>query len=56
MFVGGYAGGVGSIKPGTTAWANLQLPPGDYIALCVIQGAAHKAHVDLGMVSLFRVA
>ena len=51
-----FAGGTGTIAPGATAWADLDLRPGDYIALCVVQGAAHVPHVELGMATLFTVA
>ena len=50
-----FAGGVGTIAPGATAWADLDLAPGSYIALCVVQGAAQTPHVDMGMVTLFTV-
>ena len=50
-----FAGGTGTIPPGATAWTELDLPPGDYIALCVVQGPAHVAHVDMGMVAPFTI-
>lgn len=51
-----FAGGAGVIAPGATGYARLDLPAGDYIALCAIPSPTHhKAHVDLGMVAPFRV-
>jgi hypothetical protein len=48
------AGGAGVVAPGLTAYVRLDLAPGSYLAVCVIESpAAHKAHVDLGMVTPF---
>ena len=51
-----HAGGAGVVAPGTTGYARLDLAPGAYIALCVIESPKeHKAHLDLGMVAPFVV-
>lgn len=51
-----FAGGVGALPPGGTAVADLDLPPGDYIALCVVPGPGGAPHVEMGMVTTFTVA
>jgi hypothetical protein len=51
-----YVGGVGTIPPGATAWADLDLGPGDYIALCVVPGPGGVPHVEMGMATPFTVA
>jgi uncharacterized cupredoxin-like copper-binding protein len=50
-----YVGGTGTIAPGTKAWATLTLDPGDYVALCVVRGPSDQPHVDLGMLTPFKV-
>jgi len=50
------AGGMQGIDPGETAWLNLDLQPGNYVALCHIPDpASGKAHEELGMVMPFSV-
>jgi hypothetical protein len=53
-FVGGFQG----IMPGQTGWAQLDLTPGDYVAVCFIPSTAHegKPHFALGMVKGFTVS
>jgi hypothetical protein len=52
-----FAGGVGGMSAGRTAWATLTLTPGEYVAFCPIPSFAHegRAHHDLGMLRLLRV-
>jgi hypothetical protein len=50
------AGGLQGIDPGESAWLNLDLQPGNYVALCHIPDpASGKAHEELGMVLPFSV-
>ena len=51
-----YAGGVGTIAPGTTVTADLNLPPGNYIATCFVSGDSGQPHANMGMVATFSVA
>jgi hypothetical protein len=51
-----FAGGVGTLPPGASAVADLDLPAGDYVALCVVPGPGGTPHVDMGMVIPFTVA
>ena len=49
-------GGFQAINPGASGWLNLDLTPGDYVALChVPDPASGKAHEELGMVMPFSV-
>lgn len=49
-------GGFQGINPGGTGWLNLDLTPGEYVALCHIPDpASGKAHEELGMVMPFSV-
>ena len=50
------AGGLQGIDPGESGWLNLDLQPGNYVALCHIPDpASGKAHEELGMVLPFSV-
>ncbi len=50
------AGGLQGIDPGESGWLNLDLQPGNYVALCHIPDpASGKAHEELGMVMPFSV-
>jgi hypothetical protein len=50
------AGGLQGIDPGESGWVNLDLQPGNYVALCHIPDpASGKAHEELGMVLPFAV-
>jgi LPXTG-motif cell wall-anchored protein len=51
-------GGIGALAPGKSGWFDIDLQPGNYIALCFISSAAHggKAHVELGMSTAFTIA
>jgi hypothetical protein len=49
-------GGFQAITPGETGWLNLDLTPGEYVALCYVPDpASGHAHLELGMVMPFRV-
>lgn len=49
-------GGLQAIDPGESGWVNLNLTPGEYVALCHIPDpASGKPHVELGMVAAFSV-
>lgn len=50
-----FAGGLGAIAPGATGWADLDLPPGQYVAVCAIPDATGTPHLDLGMVMPFTI-
>jgi hypothetical protein len=50
------AGGPPGIGPGDTAWAEVDLTPGTYVALChVPDPATKKEHLALGMIQEFKV-
>ena len=50
------AGGVAAMGPGQTAWVNLDLSAGDYVALChITDPASGKAHAEMGMMTPFSV-
>ncbi len=51
------AGGLQAINPGETAWVDLDLKPGAYVALCFVPSPAHngQAHAELGMITPFTV-
>ena len=49
-------GGFQGITPGHSGWLNLDLQPGNYVALCYIPDpASGHAHMDLGMIMPFTV-
>ncbi len=49
-------GGFQAINPGQSGWLNLDLAPGEYVALChVPDPASGRAHTELGMVTPFSV-
>ena len=49
-------GGLQGIDPGESGWVNLNLTPGEYVALCHIPDpASGKPHMELGMVTPFSV-
>ena len=49
-------GGMGWLSPGATAWTEVDLRPGTYIALCfVFDPATGMPHVAMGMVAVFTV-
>jgi len=50
-----YAGGIGIIASGTTVTADLNLPPGNYIATCFVSGDTGQPHAQMGMVATFTV-
>jgi uncharacterized cupredoxin-like copper-binding protein len=50
-----FAGGVGSVAPGTRAVATLDLRPGDYIATCLVPSSDGVPHIDLGMLTTFTI-
>ncbi len=51
-----FVGGLQALDSGRTGWAGLDLPPGEYIALCFVPDpASGKAHIELGMVASFQV-
>lgn len=50
------AGGLQAIDPGDTGWINLNLQPGNYVAMChVPDPATGHAHMEMGMVMPFTV-
>lgn len=49
-------GGAPTIPPGATSWVNLDLRPGNYVALCVITSpTTMQQHVQMGMVTPFTI-
>ncbi len=49
-------GGMGWLSPGTTAWTEVTLEPGTYVALCfVFDPATGLPHAAMGMVAVFSV-
>jgi hypothetical protein len=49
-------GGLGWLSPGTTAWIELELEAGTYVALCyVVDPDTGRSHLADGMVSVFTV-
>ncbi len=49
-------GGMGWLSPGVTAWAEVNLTPGTYVALCfVFDPETGMPHVAMGMVAAFTV-
>jgi hypothetical protein len=53
-----FAGGIGEAEPGHSAFARLDLPPGDYAAVCFLPDLAGdgQPHAKHGMVTQFTVA
>jgi hypothetical protein len=50
------AGGIGWLSPGLTAWTEVDLTPGTYVALCfVFDPETGLPHVAMGMVAVFTV-
>jgi hypothetical protein len=50
------AGGMSTLSTGQSAWAKLDLKPGNYAALCFVPGRATKLpHFKMGMVGSFTV-
>lgn len=50
------AGGLGWLSPGATAWAEVDLAPGTYVALCfVFDPKTGLPHAMEGMMDVFRV-
>lgn len=49
------AGGLAAVAAGTTAWVDLDLKPGAYIAICFVPDASGKPHFQHGMMSPFTV-
>jgi hypothetical protein len=49
-------GGIGWLSPGATAWTEVDLTPGTYVALCfVFDPETGLPHVAMGMVATFTV-
>ena len=49
-------GGIGWLSPGLTAWTEVDLAPGTYVALCfVFDPETGMPHVAMGMVAVFTV-
>jgi hypothetical protein len=49
-------GGIGWLSPGLTAWTEVDLTPGTYVALCfVFDPETGMPHVAMGMVAVFTV-
>jgi hypothetical protein len=53
--ISGSAGGAGAMAPGTSMWVQLNLEPGDYVAVCFVPDdePPHLPHAALGMVQGF---
>jgi hypothetical protein len=50
-------GGIGWLSPGVTAWTEVDLVPGTYVALCfVFDPGTGMPHVAMGMVGVFTVS
>jgi hypothetical protein len=51
------AGGVGAVTVGASAYGRLDLPPGNYLALCYVpDGSTGVPHLAMGMVQPFSVS
>ena len=49
-------GGAGAVNPGGEEWFTLHLPPGDYLAYCLVpDDETGQAHAAMGMVKTFTV-
>jgi hypothetical protein len=45
-----FAGGSGGVEPGQAGYADFDLSPGQYVAMCfIVDPAPHKHHAELGM-------
>jgi uncharacterized cupredoxin-like copper-binding protein len=51
-----FAGGVSTIPLGETSYVDLDLEPGQYIALCVITGPGGQPHALMGMTAQFEIS
>jgi hypothetical protein len=49
------AGGIAAISPGQSADVRLALPPGDYLAICLMPSADGSPHAVHGMATHFTV-
>ena len=49
-------GGIGVIQPGGSAWANMALTPGHYLAVCFVSTADGVPHALVGMQAEFDIA
>jgi hypothetical protein len=50
------AGGLQAIATGMSGWINVNLQPGDYLALCFVPDpVSGRAHIELGMITPFTV-
>lgn len=49
-------GGIGVIEPGGSAWANMALTPGHYLAVCFVSTADGVPHALVGMQAEFDIA
>lgn len=51
-----YAGGMQPIEHGLTDWIELNLQPGNYVAVCFVPDPkTHMSHVDEGMITQFTI-
>ena len=51
-----FRGGAGGIEPGHDGYIDLDLPAGDYVAMCFLEDeATGKRHAELGMVASFTI-
>jgi hypothetical protein len=50
-----YAGGIQPIEPGLSNWVELNLAPGNYVAVCFVPEISGISHVDEGMIKEFTV-
>lgn len=51
-----FVGGAGGVEPGADTYIDLDLAPGEYLAMCFIPDpATGKRHAELGMVSTFTI-
>lgn len=50
-----YAGGIQPIEPGLSNWVELNLAPGNYVAVCFVPEIVGISHVDEGMIKEFTV-
>jgi hypothetical protein len=50
-----FVGGVGGLEPGMTAYADLDLQPGNYVALCFLPGPGGSPHALMGMMQQFTI-
>jgi hypothetical protein len=52
-----FRGGAGGVEPGRVGYVDLDLPAGQYVAMCFISGKeTHMPHAAMGMVVPFEVA